>query len=142
MLGFGEAAQVLAKLSDRYQLVYLETGDEALGPETMDWLAREEFPPAPLFVWPLPGKADRRAERFAERLQEVRDDGWENIPAGITRSAADAEGLTRMKIKAIVMTEEDDEPELPKGAKKVTAWKAVPPLLKLNSVRSKGLPDG
>ncbi len=124
------AAEVLSKLSDRYQLVYLETGDEALGPDVKDWLARQEFPPAPLFVWPLPGEADQRAERFAERLQEVRNEGWANIPAGITRSATDAEGLIKMKVKAIVMTEEDDDIELPKTAKKVTAWKAVPLLLK------------
>jgi hypothetical protein len=125
-----EAAQVLSKLSDRYQLVYIETGDEALGPEAKDWLAREDFPPAPLFVWKLPGEADRRAERFAERLQEIRDEGWANIPAGITRSAADADGLARLKIQVIVMAEEDDVIELPKGAKKVTTWKAVPSLLK------------
>ena len=120
-----EAARVLSKLSDRYQLVYLDAGDEALLPETRDWLARQEFPPAPLFVWALPGEAERRAERFAERLQEIRDEGWKNIPAGITRSAADAEGLVRLKIKAIVMAEEDDEIELPKMAGKVTDWKAV-----------------
>jgi hypothetical protein len=125
-----EAAKVLSKLSDRYQLVYLETGDEALGPEAKDWLARQDFPPAPLFVWPLPGESARRDERFAERLQEIRDEGWKNVPAGITRSAADAEGLARMKIKAIVMAEEDDEIELPRTARKVTTWKAVPLLLK------------
>ena len=125
-----EAAQVLSKLSDRYQLVYIETGDETLGPDVKDWLARQDFPPAPLFVWPLPGEAGRRAERFVERLQEVRDEGWKNIPAGITRSTADAEGLARMKIKAIVMAEEDDEIELPKGATKVTSWKAVQSLIK------------
>ena len=125
-----EAARMLAKLSERYQLVYLETGDEVLGPETKDWLAREDFPPAPLFVWPLPAEAERRARRFAERLQEIRDEGWRNIPAGITRSASDAEGLAGMKITAIVMTEEDDDLELPKTVKKVTTWKGVPSLLK------------
>lgn len=125
-----EAAKILSKLSDRYQLVYLETGDETLGPETKDWLARQDFPPAPLFVWPLPTESAQREERFAERLQEFRDEGWKNIPAGITRSMADAEGLARMKIPVIVMAEEDDDIELPKTARKVTTWKAVPPLLK------------
>jgi len=125
-----EAAKILTEFSARYQLVYLETGDETLGPEMKDWLARQVFPPAPLFVWPLPAEAERREEGFAERLQSLRDEGWGNIPAGITRSAADAEGLARMKIKAIVMAEEDDEIKGPKSARRVTNWKAVPPLLK------------
>jgi hypothetical protein len=121
-----EAARILVKLSERYQLVYLETGDEALGSEVKDWLARQEFPPAPLFVWPLPGESDAQAERFAERFQSLRDEGWKNIPAGITRSAGEAEGLIKMKVKAIVLVEEDDDIKLPETARKVTDWKAVP----------------
>jgi hypothetical protein len=125
-----EAAKILTKLANRYQLVYLEAGDETIGPDVKDWLARQDFPPAPLFVWALPGETDGRAERFVERLRELRGDVWANIPAGIVRSASDAEGLARMKIKSIVMAEEDDDTELPKTAKRVTTWKAVPPFLK------------
>lgn len=125
-----EAAKVLSKLSNQYQLVYIETGDEAIGPDLKDWLARQDFPPAPLFVWALPGETDGRAERFVERFRELRGEVWANIPAGITRSAADAEGLARMKIPVIVMAEVDDEIDLPKSARKVTSWKAVPTFLK------------
>ncbi|MBI3812160.1 MAG: hypothetical protein HY283_08150 [Nitrospirae bacterium] len=125
-----EAAKILSKLSKRYQLVYIDTGDETIGPDVKDWLARRDFPPAPLFVWALPGEAAGRVERFVERLRELRGDVWANIPAGITRSTADAEGLARMKIPVIVMAEEDDDIELPKTARKVTSWKAVPSLLK------------
>lgn len=94
-------------------------------PEAKGWLARQEFPPAPLFAWSLPPHPDQGAERFAERLHEIRADGWKNIRAGITRSAADAEGLEGMKIKTIVMADEDDEIELPKTAARVADWKAV-----------------
>ncbi|MBI3610236.1 MAG: hypothetical protein HY204_05990 [Nitrospirae bacterium] len=125
-----EAAKVLAQLSNRYQILYIEAGNEALLPETREWLASQDFPSAPLFTWRLPGESAGRDERFVERLQDIRDKGFTNIPAGISRSAADAEGLLKMKIRAIIMAEEDDDQELPKGAKKVTAWKAVPPLLK------------
>jgi len=125
-----EAAKILAKLSDRFQIVYLETGDESLRPGVKDWLDRQSFPPAPLFIRPLPGEAERRMEEFSEWLKELRSEGWRNIPAGITRSSEDAEGMARRKIKPIVMAEEDDEIELPRTARKVTEWEAVPPLLK------------
>ncbi len=124
------AAKILVKLSERYQLIYIETGDERMGSDVKDWLALQEFPPAPLFIWPLPGETEGRADRFVEKLRELRGDVWANIPAGITRSTADAEGLARMKIPAIVMAEEDDKIELPKTAQKVTSWKAVPSFLK------------
>jgi hypothetical protein len=125
-----EAAKILSKFSDRFQIVYLETGDESLRPGAKDWLDRQSFPSAPLFIWSLPGEVERRMEGFVERLKEIRSEGWKNIPAGITRSSEDAEGLARMKIRPIVMGEEDDEIELPKTARKVTDWKTVPPLLK------------
>jgi len=125
-----EAVKVLSGLSKPYQLLYLETGDEALIPETKDWLTHQGFPPAPLLAWPMPDETERRTERFVERVQEVRDAGWKNISAGITRSAAEAEALSGLKIKAVVMAEEDDENEKPEGATIVTSWKTVPAALK------------
>jgi hypothetical protein len=125
-----EAVKVLSGLSKRYQLLYLETGDEALIPETKDWLIHRDFPPAPLYVWSMPNDAERRTERIVERLQEIRDAGWTNISAWITRSTEDVEAISSLKIKAVVMAEEDDDNETPEGAKKVTGWKAVPAALK------------
>jgi hypothetical protein len=125
-----EAVKVLSGLSKLYQLLYIETGDETLIPETKDWLTHQGFPPAPLVAWPMPVETEGRTEGFAERLQEFRDAGWRNISAGITRSAADAEALTSLKVNAVVMVEENDDNDMPEGAKKVTGWKAVPAALK------------
>jgi hypothetical protein len=124
-----EAVKVLSGLSKRFQLLYFETGDEALISETKDWLIRQSFPSAPLFVWSMPNGADRRTEEFVERLQEIRDAGWTNLSAGITRSTEDAEALSRLKIKAVVMTEEDENVSL-EGSMKVMDWKSVPSVLK------------
>jgi hypothetical protein len=124
-----EAVKVLSGLSKRYQLLYFETGDEALIPETKDWLIHQGFPPAPLYVWSMPNEAERRTERFVERLQEIREAGWTNISAGITRSTEDAEALSSLKIKAVVMAEEDENVPL-EGSKKITNWKSVPSVLK------------
>ncbi|HET6465550.1 MAG TPA: hypothetical protein VFH55_08095 [Nitrospiria bacterium] len=124
-----EAVKVLSGLSKRYQLLYFETGQGALIPETKDWLIHQDFPPAPLYVWPMPNEAERRTEQFVEQLQEIRDAGWTNILAGITRSTEEAEALSSMKIKAIVMAEEDDNETL-KGSMKVTDWKSIPSVLK------------
>lgn len=125
-----EAATVLSKLSRRYQILYLESGHEALLPAARTDLMDQGFPRAPLFVWRPPGETVSRTDWFTERLQEMKDEGWVNLSAGISRSVLDAEGLTRMKIEAIVMADEDDDLELPKGAKKVTNWKAVASVLK------------
>jgi hypothetical protein len=125
-----DAVPVLSKLSDQYQLVYFESGDESLKPESREWLNSQDFPAAPLLVWSSPAGPDEGAERFAERLQEIRDNGWKNIRAGITRSAAEAEALTGMKIKTIVMAEEDEDLALPKGAKTTGNWKSIPSVVK------------
>jgi len=124
-----EAVKVLSGLSKRYQLLFIETGDEALIPETKDWLIQQDFPPAPLYVWSMPNEAERRTERIVERLEEIRDAGWTNLSAWITRSTEDAEALSNLKIKAVVMAEEDDNVPL-EGSKKITDWKSVPSVLK------------
>ena len=124
-----EAVKVLSGLSKRYQLLYFEAGDEALIPETKDWFIRQSFPPAPLYVWSMPNEAERRTERLVERLQEIRDAGWTNLSAGITRSTEEAEALSSLKIRAVVMAEDDDNVPL-EGSKKVTDWQSVPSVLK------------
>ncbi|HUK57348.1 MAG TPA: hypothetical protein VLY20_11895 [Nitrospiria bacterium] len=124
-----EAVKVLSGLSKRYQLLYFETEDEALIPGTKDWLSRQNFPRAPLFAWPLTGDADRRTEKLVERLEDIRKTGWTNIAAGITRSKEDAGALSAMKIRTVVMAEDDDNEPLA-GAKRVTDWKTVPSVLK------------
>lgn len=125
-----EAVEVLSRLSKRYQLLYYENGDEAVIPGTKDWLIHRDFPPAPLYVWPMPNEAERRTDRIVDRLQEIRDAGWTNLSGWITRSPEDVEAITSLKIKAVVMAEEDDDNDTPEGAKKVTGWKAVPAALK------------
>ena len=124
-----EAVKVLSGLSRRYQLLYFETGDEGLIPETKDWLIHQSFPPAPLYVWPMPNEPERRTERFVDRLRDILDAGWTNLSAGITRSTEEAEALSSLKIRAVVMAEEDDIVP-PEGSKKVTDWKSVPSVLK------------
>jgi len=120
-----EAAKILSGLSDRFQIVYLETGDETLQPGAKDWLDRQSFPAAPLLIRRLPGDAEQRTDGFVDRVKEIRGGGWKNIPAGITRSSDDAEGLARMKIKPIVMAEADDDIKLPQSAARVEDWPAV-----------------
>jgi len=124
-----EAVKVLSGFSKRYQLLFYETGDEGLIPETKDWLIRQDLPRAPLYVWAMPSEAEGRTERFVERLQEIRDAGWTNLSAGITRSSEEAEALSNLKIRAVVMADEDDDMPI-EGAKKVTDWKSVPSVLK------------
>ncbi len=125
-----DAVQVLSDLSRRYQLLYLESGGEALISETKAWLANHSFPPAPLFLWPLPTQGAFRTEQVYERVLELKEEGWFNLTAGISRSVSDVEGLRRGEIGAVLIAEEDEDPELPPGAKRVIKWREVPSVLR------------
>ena len=124
-----ESADILSELSNQYQLLYLEFGDEVLLTETKIRLAHEGFPEAPLLVWRMPGEGSGREEVFSERLKELRDAGWEGLRAGISRSVLDAKGFLINKMEAIVIVEENDDIELPEGAEAVTSWKDIPVVL-------------
>jgi hypothetical protein len=125
-----DAAKTLAKLSSRYQLVYFVTGDEAGIPKDKDWISSRDLPPAPLMAWTLSGGQDASSGQIAERIQEFRAAGAENISGGIARSKEVAEGFERLKIRTIVMIEEGEDLDWPKTAKTSASWKEIPSKLR------------
>jgi hypothetical protein len=125
-----DAAKTLAKLSSQYQLVYFVIGDEAGIPNDKDWISSRDLPPAPLMAWTLSGGQDASSGQFAERVQEFRAAGTENISGGVTRSKEVAEGFEQLKIRTVVMVDEGDDLDWPKTAKLSTSWKEVPSKLR------------
>lgn len=123
-----KAAQVLTELSKKYQLIYMQGGEEARFLETRQWLSEQDFPHAPLFVWRLSEKEEARTDQVAEELGAYKALG--RFSLGITRSPAEALAFQSLGIPAVVIVEEDEEVEIPKGARTITDWDAVPALVK------------
>lgn len=123
-----KAAQVLIELSKKYQLIYMQGGGEAQFLKTREWLSEQDFPRAPLLVWRLSEKKEARADQVAEELGAYKALG--RFSLGITRLPAEAQAFQSLGIPAVVIVEEDEEAEIPKGAKTVTGWDALPSLVK------------
>ena len=124
-----EAARILRELSKTYQLLYFESGKEVLLSEQKIWMEDEEFPQAPLMAWDLRGGGAEHKRRLTDRLRELKDKGWKNLSAGVSRSKLDAEVFISQGLQAVLMAEEGDDPELPEGLGVVTSWTELPAAL-------------
>ncbi|HSG06225.1 MAG TPA: hypothetical protein VLB09_07490 [Nitrospiria bacterium] len=125
------AVEDLEALSEDFQLVYLETGSENLTPRFREWVFGQGFPDAPLFVWPAPGPPEAAKGIIKDRIGGLKEAGWINFEAGVTRAAPIAEALKELNIKSVMMVEEDqDAEEIPEGVKTVTAWKNLSAFLR------------
>ena len=123
-----KAVQVLTELSKKYQLIYMQGGEEARFLEIRQWLSEQDFPKAPLFVWRLAEAEEARTDQVAEELGAYQALG--RFSLGITRLPAEALAFQSLGIPAVVIVEEDEEVEIPEGARTVTDWDAVPALVK------------
>lgn len=122
-----KAAQVLTELSKKYQLIYMQGGEEAQILSTRRWLSEQDFPQAPLFIWRLAEAEEARTDQVAEELGAYQALG--RFSLGVTRSFAEALAFQSLGIPAVVIVEEDEEVEIPKGARTATDWDAVPALI-------------
>lgn len=123
-----KAAQVLTELSAKYQLIYIQGGDEARFLETRQWLSDQDFPRSPLFVWRLPDSEEARTDQVADELGAFKALG--RFSLGVTRLPTEALAFQSLGIPAVVIVEEDEEVEIPEGAKTITGWDTVPALVK------------
>jgi hypothetical protein len=120
------ASSELKKLAEFYfNLVYVERpGDKAPeGLDLRDWLQRHGFP----FGLRVKVK-DGKASALAERLTDLRAEGWENLKAGVGRSREFAEGLLQHRLRVIVLTEEKAS-DLPRKAQPAMDWREARKLL-------------
>lgn len=117
-----DAAVELKRLTDFfYNVIYLSRSDrDNLDGEGDDrlWLKQHRFPIG-LSVTLKAGKA-----ALANMIEQMRAEGWDNLKAGIGRTAEFAEVLVEQRMTAVIVPE-PDRGELPKKAQAAKDWKEV-----------------
>jgi len=120
-----DAANELKRLAQFfYNVIYVSwPPKEAAGPfsdktDVREWLAQHKFPNG-LSMTVSPGE-----QALADKIDQLRADGWTNVKAGIGRSRAFAEVLVTHRME-VVLVPEPDKGEVPKKAKAVKEWKEV-----------------
>jgi hypothetical protein len=120
------ASEELKRLSEFYfNVVYVErAGDKTPeGLDLRDWLHRHGFP----FGLRVRVK-DGRGSAVAEKLSDLRAEGWENLKAGVGRSHEFGEGVLQHRLRVILLTEEKAQ-DLPRKAQPARDWREVRKLL-------------
>jgi len=117
------AAQELKRLSEFfYNVIYLSrSGSEDLAQlqEIRAWLLDHQFP-AGLVIMLRPG-----AETLAQKIDEMRAEGWDNLHAGIGRTREFAEVLLAHRMGAVILPPSEKDLDLPRKAKVVKTWKEI-----------------
>ena len=119
-----EAAVELKRLSEYFlNVVYVAWGGQADpgSDATMrEWLERNAFPPG------VKIRVSGAASALNEKLDELKAQGWDNVKAGIGRTAAFAEVLSERRIPVIIMPASDrEEAKLPRKTAVIKGWSEV-----------------
>ena len=118
-----KASQILRQLAETYQMIYIESGNNLKHLLTRDWLDREDFPKAPLFVLSPTDDPEERTEQTIRELEKCQGAGA--FFMGITRSADEAKAFKTMGMRVVVLSE-DEENKFPKGTQVIKKWEGVP----------------
>lgn len=116
------AAEELKRLTDFYfNVIYLSrSGGPEIGADedVRTWLRQHGFPSG-LSMTILPGEA-----ALAEKIEDMRNQGWDNLKAGVGRTKEFAEVLVAHRMQVIIVPE-PDRGELPKKVRVAKDWKEV-----------------
>lgn len=117
-----EAAGELDRLGKFfYNIVYIiEDGPHhgARRRELHQWLSNHHFPPGVILTAPA------TVDGLNELLARMKTDGWENVRAGVGRTAVFAQALVGQRLKTAIVGG-DGKGEYPRKARVVSDWKAV-----------------
>jgi len=119
------AAEELKRLSEFFfNVIYVEReGDKTPARfELRDWLHQNSFP------FGLRVKVKEGRAPLAEKIQELRKDGWENLKAGIGRTREFAEVLLEHRLRVILIPGARDQ-DVPRKAQGAKDWKEARKLL-------------
>lgn len=118
-----DSAEVLQRLGEFfYNLIYLSRSERDAMTEIEElraWLRDHRFPPG-LTMTVRPGES-----ALADKIEELRAQGWDNLKAGIGRTREFAEVLVDHRMEVVILPASSKDQNLPRKAKVVENWKDV-----------------
>ena len=114
------ASLELGKLAQYYyNLIYLDlTGKQELEAIQV-WLRKHQFPPGRIHILP------RNPSALSDVLEQLHDEGWENVSGGIGHTAKFAEVLVKNRLQAVILTDSDKKGEFPRRTILLPDWSRV-----------------
>jgi len=115
-----DATFELEKLGEfYYNLVYLYRANIESNEAVRTWLRKHGLPAG------IPMMVNPGSKALSEFLEQLNEDGWENVSAGIGRTIEFAEVLVERRIQTVIIQETDSAKTFPRRANIVTGWKKV-----------------
>ncbi|NKB82473.1 MAG: hypothetical protein GKS05_11415 [Nitrospirales bacterium] len=115
-----EAASELEKLARfYYNVIYLARQEGQGVPVIREWLHMHEFP---LGLTRTIGPGSTALKAFIDQLKE---DGWDNLDAAIGRTLDFAQVLVKDRIRTVILEQPNQKEKFPRRTKLAKTWKTV-----------------
>ncbi len=110
----------LSKLAQfYYNIVYVDRTGRGRVEMIQNWLRAQQFPPGMIRV------ISKTSVALLELLEELKNEGWENVSGGIGRTADFAEVLVKNRLTTIILPLPDTEERFPRRAIVLNDWSRV-----------------
>ncbi len=124
LMAFGSprehARQTLFQLAEfYYNVLYVHHRRDTALHETRAWLRQHQFPVGIAKTVPQNSKA------LLALMEELKENGWDNLDAGIGRTWDFAQTLVKQRLKTVVFPDPTEQRKYPHRAKVVQTWKDV-----------------
>src|SRR3989339_96474 len=106
VLPLKNAPEVLQKLSQKYDIVFVTKREEVFLWKTENWLKMNKFPDVPVFFWDLGDYPLSSAKYKTERIKKLKQI-WDNISIGIGDRDTDTEAYLANNMKVIKIGKEE-----------------------------------
>jgi hypothetical protein len=102
-----------------YNLVYIDQTGKGRIELIQSWLRKQDFPPGMIRVLP------KTVVSLPNLLENLKEEGWENVSAGIGRTADFAEVLVKNRLTTIILPLPDKDERFPRRAIVLHDWSRV-----------------
>ncbi|MBY0371340.1 hypothetical protein K2X33_11680, partial [bacterium] len=118
------APDVLARLSQRYQVVYLTARDDSMMNRTKEWLAVARLPKAPALFWDitLSGQPPLSHTKYKTQAVGRLAKEFSNLALGVGDLVGDAEAYLANGIPAYIVLDRQDPASYPTGTHFIRDW--------------------
>ena len=102
-----------------YNLVYLYRSNSVPVEDVRAWLRKYELPMG------IPMVVQTGPQALIAFLEQLKEDGWKNVSAGIGRTVEFAEIMVERRMDTVIIQEDDSDESFPRRAKIVNGWSKV-----------------